>query len=231
MKANKASQFGRRVTAALLFSTAAPFLAMPTLAQMTTAPPPIATNVIKSVAVTGAQRLEPDTVRSYVQLRPGSNYTTETLDQAIRTLFDTELFVDVQIRDNGGALTIEVRENPVINRILLEGNKRIKEDKINKEIKLAPRQIFTRSKVRADVARIIELYRRQGRFAARVEPKSVALDQNRVVVVCLYVVLRDPLKRLKLSKSRRKMSPPSAIFLSNRYGSVKPSSIDFEKLE
>ena len=183
MKANKASQFGRRVTAALLFSTAAPFLAMPTLAQTTTAPPPIATNVIKSVAVTGAQRLEPDTVRSYIQLRPGSNYTTETLDQAIRTLFDTELFVDVQIRDNNGALTIEVRENPVINRILLEGNKRIKEDKINKEIKLAPRQIFTRSKVRADVARIIELYRRQGRFAARVEPKSVALDQNRVDVV------------------------------------------------
>ena len=51
------------------------------------------------------------------------------------------------------------------------------------EIKLAPRQIFTRSEVRADVERILELYRRQGRFAARVEPKIVQLDQNRVDVV------------------------------------------------
>jgi outer membrane protein insertion porin family len=89
----------------------------------------------------------------------------------------------VQIRDNGGDLIIEVRENPVINRIVLDGNKRLKEDKINKEIKVAPRQIFTRSKVRADVNRIIELYRRQGRFGATVEPKMVMLDQNRVDVV------------------------------------------------
>jgi len=71
----------------------------------------------------------------------------------------------------------------VINRILLEGNKRIKEDKIYPEIRLAPRQIFTRSKVRADVARIIELYKRKGRFAANVEPKMVQLDQNRVDIV------------------------------------------------
>src|SRR3546814_16295300 len=54
---------------------------------------------------------------------------------------------------------------------------------IRPEIKLAPRQIFTRSRTRADVARIIELYRRQGRFAATVETQLVQLDQNRVDVV------------------------------------------------
>ena len=82
-----------------------------------------------------------------------------------------------------GDLVIVVRENPVINRIILEGNKRLKDEKITPEIKLAPRQIFTRSAVRADVDRILELYRRQGRFAARVDPKIVQLDQNRVDVV------------------------------------------------
>ena len=76
-----------------------------------------------------------------------------------------------------------IRENPVVNRIVLEGNKRLKEDKIRPEIRLAPRQIYTRSKVRSDVERIIELYKRQGRFAARVEPKIVNLDQNRVDLV------------------------------------------------
>ena len=71
----------------------------------------------------------------------------------------------------------------MINRIILEGNRRLKNDKILPEIKLSPRQIFTRSKVRADVARIIELYKRQGRFAATVEPQMVMLPQNRVDIV------------------------------------------------
>jgi outer membrane protein insertion porin family len=76
-----------------------------------------------------------------------------------------------------------VRENPVINLVLIEGAKRIKEDKIREEIKVAPRQIFTRSRARADVARILELYRRGGRFAAKVEPKIVQLEQNRVDLI------------------------------------------------
>nr|WP_242653397.1 outer membrane protein assembly factor BamA [Sphingomonas jatrophae] len=139
---------------------------------------------IKSITVSGSQRLEADTVRSYIKLKPGDVYTREAGDQALKDLYATELFADVQVRDDGqGNLTIQVRENPVINRVVLEGNKRLKEDKIRPEIRLAPRQIFTRSKVRADVARIVELYRRQGRFAATVEPKMVALDQNRVDVI------------------------------------------------
>src|SRR3546814_20278967 len=97
-----------------------------------------------------------------------------TLDQALKDLAATELFKDYQITDNNGALTIQVAENPVINRVILEGNKRLKEDKIRPEIKMAPRQIYTRSKVRADVARILELYKRQRRFAATVEPQMVS---------------------------------------------------------
>jgi outer membrane protein insertion porin family len=170
-----------------------------TAAAPATTPPtpaPRAAQIIKSINVTGSQRLEPDTVRSYVKLRAGQPYTTESLDQAIRDLFDTELFADAQIRDNNnGDLIIEIRENPVINRIVLEGNKRLKEDKINKEIKLAPRQIFTRSKVRADVARIVELYRRQGRFAANVEPKMVTLDQNRVDII--YEISEGPKSKVR----------------------------------
>lgn len=140
-------------------------------------------DTIRSIVVDGAQRLEPTTVLSYMQLRIGQAYTQESADQALKDLFETELFKDVSIRNDQGAVVIEIVENPVINRILLEGNKRIKEDKIYPEIRLAPRQIFTRSKVRADVARIVELYKRKGRFAANVEPKMVQLDQNRVDIV------------------------------------------------
>ena len=164
-------------------SAPAPAAAAPP-APVRAVPPPAASGMIRSIAVRGAERLEPETVRSYANLNPGQSYTAETLDAALKDLYATELFADVVISGaDTGNLVITVRENPVINRIVLEGNKRIKDDKITPEIKLAPRQIFTRSKVRADVDRIIELYKRQGRFAATVEPKIVQLDQNRVDLI------------------------------------------------
>lgn len=139
---------------------------------------------IKSIRVVGNQRIEPDTVLSYTKLRVGEAYTNETVDQAIKDLLASDLLQDVQVEGvETGDLIVRVRENPIINRIVLEGNKRLKNDKILPEIKLKPRQIFTRTAVRSDVARIVELYRRQGRFAAVVEPKQVNLDQNRVDVV------------------------------------------------
>jgi outer membrane protein insertion porin family len=199
---SRAKFINRRAGALLMAGTVLGGSAAPLLAQTASAaqqPQPAATQpvapaptpiaapqqrTIRSIAVRGNQRLEPETIRAYANLSPGQNYTAETLDQALKDLYATQLFADVTITGaETGDLVINVRENPVINRIILEGNKRLKDDKITPEIKLAPRQIFTRSAARADVERILELYRRQGRFAARVEPKIVQLDQNRVDVV------------------------------------------------
>ncbi|HET9810118.1 MAG TPA: outer membrane protein assembly factor BamA [Sphingomicrobium sp.] len=145
---------------------------------------PQSSGMIRSVGVRGNQRLEPSTIISYSNLQPGQTFTGATLDQALKDLYATELFADVVITGaETGNIVITVQENPVVNRIVLEGNKALKDDKILPEIKLSPRQIFTRSKVRADADRIIELYKREGRFAARVEPKIVQLDQNRVDLV------------------------------------------------
>lgn len=180
---SKTSVSGKWIGASMLAVMVA-LSAIPAAAQTTDAPAAAPQeNVIRSISVSGTQRLEADTVRSYIRLRQGQVWTQAAGDQALKDLYATELFADVSIRNNAGDVTIEVRENPVINRIILEGNKRIKNDKIEPEIKLAPRQIYSRSKVRADVARIVELYKRQGRFAAQVEPKLVQLDQNRVDIV------------------------------------------------
>ncbi|MEP2234633.1 MAG: outer membrane protein assembly factor BamA [Alteripontixanthobacter sp.] len=152
--------------------------------QAAQTPSTIATqDIIRTISVAGAQRLEPQTILSYIRLRPGQPYSQAAGDQALKELYATELFSNARVSNDNGAILIEVTENPVINRIILEGNDRIKDDKILPEIKLSPRQIFTRSKVRADVARIIELYKRQGRFAASVEPQMVQLAQNRVDIV------------------------------------------------
>ncbi|MGY4395885.1 outer membrane protein insertion porin family [Sphingomonas sp. UYAg733] len=206
MTAIKVSKFGVRATTALLAGTmlsglpiaasaqtapaAPPQQAAPAPAPQAAAPqapaPVVApvTRTIKSLRVEGSQRIEPDTVLSYTKLRVGQAYTNETLDQGLRDLLASDFFADVSIAGvESGDIVIRIRENPVINRIVLEGNKRLKSDKITKEIKLAPRQIFTRTAVRQDIARIVELYRRQGRFGASIEPKMVMLDQNRVDVV------------------------------------------------
>ncbi|MCW1428088.1 outer membrane protein assembly factor BamA [Novosphingobium sp. JCM 18896] len=161
-------------------ATPAPAKAVPAI---TPPAPGEAAMPITTLTVVGSQRLEPDTILSYVKLRVGQPYTQTAADQALKDLFATELFADAQVRNDNGNVVIQVKENPVVNRIILEGNKRIKDEKILPEIKVSPRQIFTRSKVRADVARIIELYKRQGRFAATVEPKMVSLEQNRVDIV------------------------------------------------
>ncbi len=190
------NKISKRTAGMFLVGTILSGWAMPALAQTATPPAqapaatttaPTATAIsgtIRRLSIRGAERLEPETIRAYANLVPGQNYTAETLDTALKDLYATELFADVVISGaDTGDLVITVRENPVINRIVIEGNKRIKDDKITPEIKLAPRQIFTRSKVRSDVDRIIELYKRQGRFAATVEPKIVQLDQNRVDLI------------------------------------------------
>ncbi len=196
MTVNNGSAFGARAAALLAGSMLAgvPCAVAAQAGPASPAPPSAApaaapvvapvTRVIKSLRVEGSQRIEPETVLSYIKLRIGQAYTNETLDQALRDLAASDLFADYSISGaSTGDIVIRVRENPIINRVIFEGNKNLKEDKIKKEVKLAPRQIFTRTAVRADVARIIELYRRQGRFAATVDPKMVNLDQNRVDVV------------------------------------------------
>lgn len=152
-------------------------------APQATVSPAASASTIRTITVVGAERLEPTTILSYIRLRVGQEYTSAGADEALKDLGATELFANFSIRNDAGNVVITVTENPVINRIVLEGNERLKNDKILPEIKLSPRQIFTRSKVRADVARIIELYKRQGRFAAQVEPKMVQLPQNRVDIV------------------------------------------------
>lgn len=202
MTSSKVSR-SARVTGLLLAGTVLSGMPCAALAQQTPAPAPtpapattpvpaaaapaaapVADRIIRSLKVEGSQRIEPETALSYTRLRVGQPYSNETLDQALRELLASELFADVTIDGvQTGDIIIRIRENPVINRVVFEGNKALKTDKIEKEVKLKPRQIFTRTSVQQDVARIIELYRRQGRFAASVDPKMVTLDQNRVDVI------------------------------------------------
>ena len=139
--------------------------------------------VVSRINVEGNQRIEESTVLSYMVIREGLAYSQQQVDQSLKTLYATGLFADVQIQQANGVVTVKVVENPIINRIAFEGNSKTSDKTLTDEVQLKPRMVFTRSKVQADVQRIIEIYRRSGRFAAQVEPKTVQLGQNRVDLV------------------------------------------------
>ncbi|MEM1140621.1 MAG: POTRA domain-containing protein, partial [Pseudomonadota bacterium] len=139
--------------------------------------------IVRSIQVDGNQRVERETVLSYMAIRPGDPYQESQVDQSLKTLFATGLFSDVRIQLSGVDLVVTVSENPIINRVIFEGNQRLNDDRLREEVEVRPRAVFTRAKVQADVQRVIEVYRRSGRFAATVDPKVVRLEQNRVDLV------------------------------------------------
>ena len=139
--------------------------------------------VIGNIVVEGAQRVEPSTIKSYLLVRKGDTFNQPRLDRSLKSLFATGLFADVTFSLQKTTLIIQVVENPLINRVAFEGNDTRTDEELDTEINLRSRVIFTRTKVQNDVERILTIYRRTGRFAAKVEPKVIQLPQNRVDLI------------------------------------------------
>jgi outer membrane protein insertion porin family len=138
---------------------------------------------IKSIRVEGNKRVEAETVRTYLRFNVGDAYDPAKVDQSIKSLFSTGLFRDVTIDREGAGVVVRVDENPVVNQVAFEGNREVDKATLSAEVQLKPRSVFTRAKAQADVQRILDIYRRQGRYSATVEPKIIELDSNRVNVV------------------------------------------------
>lgn len=133
-----------------------------------------------AIIVEGNRRVEADTIRSYFRGR----LDALAVDEALKALYATGLFEDVRITQaGGGRIRVTVVENPVINRIAFEGNKRLKDEQLSGEIQSKPRGTLSRPAVQGDVQRIIELYRRAGRYDVRVDPKIIERPNNRVDLV------------------------------------------------
>ncbi len=139
--------------------------------------------VVRDIRVEGNRRLEPETVRSYLKFSVGDQYSSGAANGSLRALFATGLFADVRIDREGSVVVVTVVENPVVSQVAFEGNSEVDNDTLKGEVQLKPRSVYTRAKARADVQRILDVYRRQGLFAAHVEPKLIELDENRVNVV------------------------------------------------
>ena len=140
------------------------------------------TNILE-IIVQGAKRIDPETIISFGQIELGEQFDDAKLNDIIKNLFNTGLFADVQLSLQDGLLTIVVEENPLINRVIFEGNDRIDAEDLERELQLKPRRVLTRTKVQQDTQRLIDIYRLTGRFGVKVQPQLVMLEQNRVDLI------------------------------------------------
>ena len=138
---------------------------------------------VKDIRVKGLQRVEAETVKSYVEFKAGQTVSEEKMNSSLKNLYATGLFEDVSINTNGGSVIINVSENPVISQVLFDGNDKIDDTMLESEIRLAPRSTYSRAKVQDDVRRILDVYKRSGRYATVVNPEIIRRDQNRVDLI------------------------------------------------
>ena len=138
---------------------------------------------VQSIAVEGNRRIEAATIRSYFHGGPGGQLSAAQINDGLKALYATGLFSDVRINRAGGRLVVTVVENPVINEVAFEGNKKAKDEQLKAETQSKPRGTLSRPVVQSDVQRIIEIYHRSGRFDVRVDPKIIELPNNRVNLV------------------------------------------------
>ena len=138
---------------------------------------------LESIEIRGNERVTDGTVLAYLPAQVSDEITLATLDRFISILFATNLFSDVSISRDGNAVVISVQENPIINRITIEGNDVLTDEKLLEELDIQPRRVYTRDIAINSTKKLLDIYRLSGRFAAEVVPKVIRLENNRVDLI------------------------------------------------
>lgn len=137
-------------------------------------------NSINEIEVNGIQRIDSETVVAYAKIELGEIYTDEIGNEVLKKLFETDLFSNIEISFIKNVLIINVVENPTINLVQFKGNSKIKDDDLFIEISLKERSVYSRSKVKKDIERMLTLYQRSGRLSTEIVPTVELLDNNRI---------------------------------------------------
>ncbi|MBE1207125.1 outer membrane protein assembly factor BamA [Aminobacter carboxidus] len=139
--------------------------------------------VVNRVEVRGNQRVDADTVRNYITIKPGKTFSNTDIDDAVKALFGSGLFSDVRINQVGSTLVVQVSEYQVVNNVLFQGNKKLKDAALGGAVQLKPRGAFSQATLESDAQSIKEAYKRVGRDDVTVGTKVMDLGENRVNVV------------------------------------------------
>src|SRR5580692_3587574 len=144
---------------------------------------PAAAQSVDSIQVEGNRRVEASTIRSYFKPGPGGKLDQGRIDDGLKGLIETGLFQDVKINQAGGRVLVTVVENPVIGRVIFEGNKKVKDEQLSSEVQSKARGTLSRPVVQSDAQRIADIYRHAGRYDVTVVPEIIEQPNNRVDLI------------------------------------------------
>ena len=139
--------------------------------------------VIKQISVSGNQRVEKSTIIEYLGMEVGDKYAPEAKNNAVKSLYATSLFETINIIFHQGILDVKVQETPFISKVVFIGNSKVKTNLLANEIYTAPGESLRKAKLRTDVEKIKEIYKRSGRFSVHVKSKIEPQENNRVKVI------------------------------------------------
>ena len=136
-----------------------------------------------AIAVAGNRHTDAATIRAHFHPGADGRLDAAALDAALKSLYTTGLFQDVRIARDGERILVTVVENPTIERVAFDGNRRVKDDELKKAVQSKERGPLARAIVQSDVKAIIAIYRRHGYFEVKVEPKTITARNERVTLV------------------------------------------------
>ena len=141
--------------------------------------------VIKDIRIEGLQRVEPGTVFSYLPVQVGETFTEEKGAEAIKALYSTGFFRDVQIQAQGNVLIVIVEERPTISRIEFTGLKEFDQDVIRKSLRavgVAEARFYDKALIDKAEQELKRQYIGKGMYAAEVVATVTPVERNQVAI-------------------------------------------------
>ncbi|WP_353284635.1 outer membrane protein assembly factor BamA [Wolbachia endosymbiont (group A) of Lasioglossum fulvicorne] len=140
---------------------------------------------VKDVKCIGNERVSNQTIGFYIKLKPGDYVKDDDIDSIIKDLYKTKLFASVNAYvDDEKNLVVKIQENPLVNKIILKGNKLFNsKELLNNVIQSKSLTIFTETKLQSDLMNLVTTYRNNGKVGVKIEYELEKLDSNRVNLI------------------------------------------------
>jgi len=138
---------------------------------------------VGDIRIEGLQRISEGTVFNYLPVNIGDRLDQRRIDEALRAIYATGFFRDVELRRDGGTLIIVVLERPSIESFTIEGNKDIKTEDLEKSLRnvgLARGKTFNQSTLDEVERFLTDQYYSRGKYGVRVDTRVDELEDNRV---------------------------------------------------
>ncbi|MBX3598451.1 MAG: outer membrane protein assembly factor BamA [Rhizobiaceae bacterium] len=139
--------------------------------------------VVRNIDVRGSSGVDAATVRNQLGISTGQNISSDDIDEAVKRLFATVLYSDVKVNLSGSTLVVQVSQHQIVNQVLFQGNKKLKDAQLANAVELKPRSAFSSAQLDSDAQSVKDAYGAIGRDDATVRTQIVDVGNNRVNVV------------------------------------------------